>query len=216
MGEQEASYAYGSFGERESDVRDQKFMMSTYGYTGREHDEESGLNYYRNRYVHADSARFVSRDPIGHIFGPNLFAYVLNNSTNWIDPWGLYWEYSQSTGKLYYFNEKTKVRSYVAAGYAGSPSGAGLNNPSMENEPNVGPIPRGTYVIGSPRNSPSTGKFVMDLYQNVTLISGRSAFQIHGDTSCGCQRASQGCIVLGLSTREQIAFSGDNILKVTP
>lgn len=34
-------------------------------------------------------ARWLSRDPIGEVDGPNLYSYVLNNPVNWIDPFGL-------------------------------------------------------------------------------------------------------------------------------
>ncbi|MCK4401360.1 RHS repeat-associated core domain-containing protein [bacterium] len=33
--------------------------------------------------------RFISKDPLGMIDGPNMYAYVNNNPVNLIDPWGL-------------------------------------------------------------------------------------------------------------------------------
>jgi RHS repeat-associated protein len=57
--------------------------------TGRENDA-TGLYFYRARYYSPTYQRFVSQDPIGFRGGdPNLYAYVSNGSTNWIDPWGL-------------------------------------------------------------------------------------------------------------------------------
>jgi RHS repeat-associated protein len=65
-----------------------------YGYTARELDLESGLNYYRARYYDSNVGRFISVDPLGFGAGDtNLYRYVGNNSTNAIDPSGLLsWE----------------------------------------------------------------------------------------------------------------------------
>jgi RHS repeat-associated protein len=54
-----------------------------YGYTGRELDVESGLDYYRARYYDPTVGRFISVDPMGFGAGDtNLYRYVGNNSTN--------------------------------------------------------------------------------------------------------------------------------------
>jgi RHS repeat-associated protein len=61
-----------------------------YGYTGREQDSETGLDYYRARYYDAGNGRFISEDPIGFSAGDsNLTRYVGNSPTNWVDPSGL-------------------------------------------------------------------------------------------------------------------------------
>jgi RHS repeat-associated protein len=60
-----------------------------YGYTGRERDLESGLDYYRARYYDPQVGRFISVDPMGFEAGDtNLYRYVGNNSTNATDPSG--------------------------------------------------------------------------------------------------------------------------------
>jgi RHS repeat-associated protein len=62
-----------------------------YGYTGRELDLESGLNYYRARYYDPQVGRFISVDPMGFGAGDtNLYRYVGNNSTNATDPSGMW------------------------------------------------------------------------------------------------------------------------------
>jgi RHS repeat-associated protein len=62
---------------------------SSYKYTGRE-DDGSGLYYYRARYYHPRLQRFISEDPIGLLSGSfNFYAYVDNNPTNGVDPFGL-------------------------------------------------------------------------------------------------------------------------------
>jgi RHS repeat-associated protein len=61
-----------------------------YGYTGREQDSETGLDYYRARYYDSANGRFISEDPIGFAAGDtNLTRYVGNSPTNGTDPSGL-------------------------------------------------------------------------------------------------------------------------------
>jgi RHS repeat-associated protein len=61
-----------------------------YGYTGREQDNETGLDYYRARYYDTANGRFISEDPIGFNAGDsNLTRYVGNSPTNYNDPSGL-------------------------------------------------------------------------------------------------------------------------------
>ena len=60
-----------------------------YTYTGREFDADTGLIYYRARWYDPQHGRFVSEDPIGFSGGINLYGYVGNNPTNFIDPLGL-------------------------------------------------------------------------------------------------------------------------------
>jgi RHS repeat-associated protein len=60
-----------------------------YGYTGRDKDGETGLDYYRARYYDAGNGRFISEDPIGFEAGDsNLTRYVGNNAVNGTDPSG--------------------------------------------------------------------------------------------------------------------------------
>ena len=60
-----------------------------YGYTGREHDAESGLTYYRARHYDPQTGTFLQRDPIGFAAGDlNTYAYVRNNAILHIDPSG--------------------------------------------------------------------------------------------------------------------------------
>ncbi len=57
-------------------------------FQGQYFDEETGLHYNRYRYYSPYVGRFVSKDPIKHIGGFNLYQYA-NNSTGWTDPFGL-------------------------------------------------------------------------------------------------------------------------------
>jgi RHS repeat-associated protein len=58
-------------------------------YTGRE-NERNGLYFHRARYYNPVIGRFISEDPIGFAGGQeNLYAYVFNNPTGFVDPYGL-------------------------------------------------------------------------------------------------------------------------------
>jgi RHS repeat-associated protein len=61
-----------------------------YKWTGRELDNESGLQYNRARYYDPKIGRWLSQDPIGFAGGDsNLYRYVGDNTENGIDPVGL-------------------------------------------------------------------------------------------------------------------------------
>ncbi|ATQ44036.1 hypothetical protein CSW64_17400 [Caulobacter mirabilis] len=56
-----------------------------FGYTGRYHDAETGLWYYRARYYHPRLGQFLQVDPIGTKDDPNLMLYVGADPVNNID-----------------------------------------------------------------------------------------------------------------------------------
>lgn len=118
------------------------------------------------------------------------------------------WSYQQSTGQL-----ANGGGTVVGNGYSGSP--AGKNDPSKENVPCVGPIPRGLYTIEAPFNSPTHGPFAMPLEPDpANEMFGRSGFLMHGDSleHPGC--ASEGCIIMPPQVRQQVWNSGDHQLQV--
>ena len=62
---------------------------NSFAYTGRELNG-TGLYYYRARYYDPQLGRFISEDPLGLRSGDvNFYAYVSNDPTNLIDPFGL-------------------------------------------------------------------------------------------------------------------------------
>ena len=99
--------------------------------------------------------------------------------------------------------------------YSGAPGA--VNDPSQEAIPDVGPIPRGEWVIvGPPQNTLEHGPYVLGLYPtNGTETFGRSGFLIHGDSQEHPGQASKGCIIADRVTRTRIYQSGNPQLTVT-
>jgi RHS repeat-associated protein len=113
-----SSYSYDAFGNITSKTGT---LTTPYTYTGREHDAESGLYYYRARYYDPTIGRFLQPDPLdmatiilirqyfpgspisgvlyhfslkNPLITSNLYLYVGNNPINRIDPFGLQWHKS--------------------------------------------------------------------------------------------------------------------------
>ena len=84
----------------------------------------------------------------------------------------------------------------------------------MESMPFLGPIPKGLYTIGNPRNTSNRGPHVLDLIPKGHTALGRTEFLIHGDNIKNPGKASEGCIIMLRLVREKIAKSGDKLLKV--
>ena len=109
------------------------------------------------------------------------------------------WTYSQSTGELKQNGKR------IGTGYSGRnvPDGPqGRNNPDLEATPNVGPIPRGRYLIKNPLRVPYHAPPVFPLAPQGHNAHGRSGFQIHGNNVKN--DASQGCIILDYPIRAAI------------
>jgi hypothetical protein len=98
-------------------------------------------------------------------------------------------------------------------GYSGH--GEGLNNPSLSHVHDVGPIPRGAYLISSFFTDPEKGPIVARLSPEPgTETYGRSGFMLHGDNARVNHTASLGCIIQGHDVRQAVAVSGDYELAV--
>lgn len=66
-------------------------LGTRYLYTGQEYDPETGLYYYNARWYDPATQTFISRDPMGFAAGDtNLYRYVGNAPTNFVDPTGLF------------------------------------------------------------------------------------------------------------------------------
>ena len=110
--------------------------------------------------------------------------------------------YAQASGKL------TLDDVLLTVGYSGF--GSGKNNPAMQDQEGIGPIPQGTYAISEDVEMVTKhGPFVLRLSPfKTTNTFGRSGFLIHGDSKEHPGLASHGCIILPRSTREMIHARG--------
>ena len=83
------SAVYGAFGELYAVETD---IPNPIRAPGQYHDEETGLYYNRFRYYAPHLGRYLSRDPVGMLDGPNVYTYAGNNPVDRADPLGLWWK----------------------------------------------------------------------------------------------------------------------------
>jgi hypothetical protein len=123
------------------------------------------------------------------------------------------WTYVQKTGELLRNSQHTE---FGYSGFDDPETGReGKNNPDLQNVHEVGPIPIGKYVIGSPEDTLTHGPFVLPLVPDASnQMFGRSAFLIHGDSVVWPGTASRGCIIMPRKIRDAIALSRDKVLQV--
>lgn len=123
------------------------------------------------------------------------------------------WKYRQSTGELF-----DPAGARVAAGYAGGNCGkvpSAVNNPSMQGIKSCGPLPRGAYTLGAPKEGSSLGPLAIPLLPDPgNQMFGRGGFYMHGDTPEMNHSASEGCIIMPHAIREVCAASADRRLEV--
>jgi RHS repeat-associated protein len=83
----EEYYPYGASAYRAS-RSDQDLSLKRYRFTGKERDEETGLDYFGVRYYASWLGRWTSGDPGGFVDGLNLYRYTRNNPVNGVDAEG--------------------------------------------------------------------------------------------------------------------------------
>jgi RHS repeat-associated protein len=83
----EEYYPYGSTSYQAGNTL-AEVSLKRYRYTGKERDEETGLDYHGARYYAAWIGRWISCDPKGTVDGFNLYAYARNNPVRYSDPTG--------------------------------------------------------------------------------------------------------------------------------
>jgi RHS repeat-associated protein len=85
-----AKYEYDPYGnvtaQSGSYAADNPFRFSTKYW-----DDETGLGYWDQRFYNPALGRWLNRDPIGELGGPNLYAYVGNDPVDRFDALGQMW-----------------------------------------------------------------------------------------------------------------------------
>ncbi|MHC4531698.1 MAG: RHS repeat domain-containing protein, partial [Planctomycetota bacterium] len=90
-------YSYDAYGQpyffdtNGTDIS-QSAIDNPYLFTARRYDDETGLYYFRTRYLHPHRGRFISPDTIGIWGDPanlgNAYTYVANSPASHVDPFG--------------------------------------------------------------------------------------------------------------------------------
>jgi RHS repeat-associated protein len=218
------TYTYDSYGNVTASSGS---LMNPFQYTGRESDPETGLYYYRARYYDQSSGRFLAEDPLGFGGGDgNLYRYALGSPLMYVDPTGLTvtCTYNQLTGRLICTDDSTGKTVVNTSGYSGGGEGncpRCVNNPSSQNIPDAGTIPRGFYTIGPGYTWTRPGKnpLVDTLPLSPQVGSSLDAFLrtkllIHGGKGGTDTTASNGCIIIDPQNRHTIALNGGGTLHV--
>ena len=88
-----------------------------YGYTGKERDKVTGLNYYEARFYNSLSRHFTQADTITpNVYAPqslNRYSYVQNNPLKYVDPSGHWPSWAQNSWN--HMKNGTKLLNPVAA-----------------------------------------------------------------------------------------------------
>ena len=190
-----------------------------YQFTGREFYTFTGLNYNRARSYDSKIGRFISEDPTGLDGGINQFAYAENSPTNYVDPFGndVFVILYRSNGKLvvddyskHWLWGTDQVTQREFSVFSGE--GSCKNRSTCDTAQDVGPIPRGQYLIDKEHNvngnmpwkrisyklyrstnssAPWNGPFEHDYTRISDPLTGQTAmrggFYIHpGSVSHGC------------------------------
>ena len=120
------------------------------------------------------------------------------------------WQYAQLTG-----NMTDPSGQLQGKGYSGQPPHS--NDPSAQDQPNIGPIPQGLWqMVELIPESTSHGPYVIRLepYPQ-TQTFGRSGFLVHGERIAPPPGfASDGCIIQVRLVREMMWDSSDHDLLV--
>lgn len=97
------------------------------GYTGRDFDSTTGMQYNRNRWYDPGTGRWLSEDPLGFNAGDsNLYRYAGNSPTNATDPSGT--EFTLSP-------EAVSAVKFVVALFSGGEGGNDWSDPNVPSGP---------------------------------------------------------------------------------
>jgi RHS repeat-associated protein len=166
-------------------------MTCVVGFTSKERDAETGLDYFGARYMSSAQGRFTSADPkqfnAKFLSNPqkwNKYAYTLNNPLALVDPDGreevtvTYRAFiPQSQVSIGGFTFRGDNRTFSTAGTASSRIGISVR---VETDPSV----RSNPLIGTPQVSVGQTERISPFAAVGTATSGSS------DSKCitGCER----------------------------
>ena len=123
------------------------------------------------------------------------------------------WTFNNGTGELL-----DPTGAHVESGYAGGNCGRnpeGINNPAYQYTKDVGPLPTGTYTMGTAVEGSHLGPLAIPLTPDESNdMRGRGDFYCHADTIGRPRCASEGCIVMSRATRTLLAGSEDRQIEV--
>jgi len=123
------------------------------------------------------------------------------------------WTFEQKSGRLL-----SPDGELVEVGYAGGRLGEipeAINNPDFQYIAKTGPLPIGTYTMGTAVEGTHLGPLAIPLTPDPENdMQGRSDFFIHADTIGHPRCASEGCIVMSHSTRLLLSASADRQIQV--
>jgi len=125
------------------------------------------------------------------------------------------WTFKQSSGELFAADGTLRGHGYSGGNIPPHFDASAVNNPDRQNEPCIGPLPRGVYTIGPAHTEPRLGPVAMRLTPDPkNAMQGRSDFWIHAPSPAHPLESSEGCIVLDAAPRREIAASSDRMLTV--
>jgi hypothetical protein len=123
------------------------------------------------------------------------------------------WTFENGTGRL--LNPSSVL---IETGYSGGDKGLhkeGINEPAYQYTKDIGPLPVGWYTLGTAVEGTHLGPIAIPLTPDPDNdMRGRSDFFIHGDHIGAPGTASDGCIILGHTTRTLLDQSSDKRLQV--
>jgi len=179
-----------------------------YKFTGKERDNESGLDYFGARYDSSSLGRFMTPDTMGgHLENPqslNKYAYVLNNPTSLTDPTGLdsYLSCTQTTDNASTCQSQTV--GYDANGRAQTATVQGVTNADKSFT---------ATLIGN-QNADGTGPLVDKTTGTGTYTASANGSGVQFSNNGG-QSSSTGVFVNGTpqTTFQDAGFANGNALS---
>jgi len=155
---------------------------------------------------------------LAFVFGAMIFADDMCDLNKTPEPMGerdfVLMKLNVTTGGPYTYSQSQ--HHFYGTAYDGSyidtygcccgASGSCRNNPSCQCQKNVGPLPQGTYTLGSMYTFKGM-PYCYDLYPSSSNnMCGRSGFLIHGGSCSG--DPSEGCIVVESESTRYMIKSG--------